>query len=296
MSSDEDKIRHLPCWNGVLSIAPLSGGLSNANYLVADGSGKHVVRFGKDYPFHHVSRTREVMVARAAHAAGFAPAVEYAEAGVMVTQFLEAQTFAALDVQANSERIGKLIRAFHETMPNFVSGPGYMFWPFHVVRDYVRTLHEHRSLHVARCEMFQQQSHAFETAQQPLPIIFGHHDLLPANFLDDGKKIWLIDFEYAGFGTAMFDLAGSSSNAQMDAEQQQQLLTAYFGSPPDAALMKAFAAMECASLLRETLWAMVSSLFLAAPGVDYDAYTDENLTRYNAALDTYQKSYGKIPE
>jgi thiamine kinase-like enzyme len=296
MSSDEDKIRHLPCWNGGISIAPLSGGLSNANYIVSDATGEHVVRFGKDYPFHHVSRAREVIVARAAHAAGFAPAVEYAEAGVMVTQFLDAQTFTAMDVKINPVRIGKLIRAFHETMPNFVSGPGYMFWPFHVVRDYVRTLREHGSLHVARSDKFLQQSHAFETAQPPLPIIFGHHDLLPANFLNDGEKIWLIDFEYAGFGTAMFDLAGTSSNAQMDAEQQQQLLAAYFASPPHASLMKAFAAMECASLLRETLWAMVSSLFLAAPGVDYDAYTDENLTRYNTALDTYQKHYGKIPE
>jgi thiamine kinase-like enzyme len=138
------------------------------------------------------------------------------------------------------------------------------------------------------------QAQALEVAQQPLPIIFGHHDLLPANFLDDGEKIWLIDFEYAGFGTAMFDLAGVSSNALMDTAEQQQLLSTYFGKSPDLVLQKSFAAMECASLLRETLWAMVSSLFLAAPGVDYDAYTLENLNRYNAMLDTYQRHYGKI--
>ena len=48
----------------------------------------------------------------------------------------------------------------------------------------------------------------------PLPIVFGHHDLLPTNFMDDGKRLWLIDWEYGGFGTAMFDLANISANNQ----------------------------------------------------------------------------------
>ena len=54
-----------------------------------------------------------------------------------------------------------------------------------------------------------------ERAQAALPIVFAHNDLLPANFLDDGKRLWLIDFEYAGFSTAMFDLAGAAYNSGM---------------------------------------------------------------------------------
>jgi thiamine kinase-like enzyme len=284
---DEDRIQALPCWNGAIDISPLSGGLSNANYRVDDGNGSHVVRFGVDFPFHHVSREREVMVAQAAHAAGFAPAVEYADAGVMVTAFVEAQTFSAVDVRVNPERIGRLMRDFHQRMPAFISGLGFIFWPFHVIRDYVRTLRQDHAQFLA-------EARAFEAAQVPLPIVFGHHDLLPANFLDDGTKIWLIDFEYAGFGTAMFDLAGVSSNGLMNPDEKAQLLRAYFGAVPDAPVMQAFAAMECASLLRETLWAMVSGLFLAAPGVDYNAYTAENRARYAVALDAYQSQYGKI--
>lgn len=290
MPNDNDKIRALPCWNGNITIAPLSGGLSNANYLVTDANGKHVVRFGVDYPFHHVSRERELMVAKAAHDAGFAPRVEFAEPGAMVTEYLDAQTFTAADVKANPHRIGKLIRQFHEAMPTYVSGPGFMFWPFHVIRDYARRLPEHQR----EMERFLVEAAAFEKAQQPLPIVFGHHDLLPANVLDDGTRLWLIDFEYAGFGTAMFDLAGASSNALMNADEKALLLEAYFGQLPDPGLQQAFAAMECASLLRETLWAMVSGLFLAAPGVDYQAYTDENRNRYLASRDAYQSQYGKI--
>jgi thiamine kinase-like enzyme len=92
----------------------------------------------------------------------------------------------------------------------------------------------------------------------------------------------------------MFDLAGVSSNGLMHADEKAALLQAYFGKAPSAEFNQAFAAMECASLLRETLWAMVSSLFLAAPGVDYDAYTAENLARYTASLHDYQSRYGKI--
>ena len=132
-----------------------------------------------------------------------------------------------------------------------------------------------------------------EAAQVPMPIVFGHHDLLPANFIDDGRKLWLIDFEYAGFGTAMFDLAGAASNAGMDDAQAALLLSAYFGHPPDSATMRAFDAMQCASLLREAMWAMVSELHLSAPGADYAAYARENLQRLDDALERYRAKYGE---
>ena len=68
-----------------------------------------------------------------------------------------------------------------------------------------------------------------ERAQKLLPIVFGHNDLLPANILDDGKRLWLIDFEYAGFSTAMFDLAGTTSNAGFSPDEAEDFLDAYFG-------------------------------------------------------------------
>jgi thiamine kinase-like enzyme len=131
-----------------------------------------------------------------------------------------------------------------------------------------------------------------EAAQAPLPIVFGHNDLLPANIIDDGDRLWLIDFEYAGFNTAMFDLAGLSSNSGMSDGQAGQLLAAYFGHEPDAAIRRAHAAMQCASLLREATWSMISELYLDAPGADYVAYTHDNLERLEAALDRYRTQYG----
>lgn len=288
----EDRIRALPCWTGGIEIAPLPGGLSNANYVVTDAAGRHVVRFGKDYPFHHVFREREVMTARAAHAAGFAPAVRHAEPGILVTEFLGAKTYLAEDVRANLGRVAALMRAFHREMPNHVSGAGFMFWVFHVIRDYARTLEEGGSRKRSDLPRLLTLADELERAQKLLPIVFGHNDLLPANILDDGNRLWLIDFEYAGFNTAMFDLAGAASNAGMSDEESFAFLTAYFMKEPDEAIRRSHAAMQCASLLREAMWSMVSELYLDAPGIDYVAYTEENLARLDAALENYRTKYG----
>lgn len=289
------RIASLGLWHGEIAIAPLTGGISNESWVVTDAGGRrHVVRFGDDYPFHHVQRDREAMTGRAAGDAGFAPELIHAAPGVMVTRYLGARTCDAADVRANIDRITALVRGFHTRMPLHVSGPGFMFWPFHVIRDYARTLSRDGSRMAAHLPGYVDLAARLETAQAPLPIVFGHNDLLPANLLDDGARLWLIDFEYAGFSTALFDLAGLSSNAGFDEAETERLLTVYFGTPPDGDLRRAMAAMQCASLLREAMWSMVSEIHLNAPGTDYPTYTAENLDRLDAALSRFKSHHGTI--
>ena len=293
MADKDELIRSLPCWSGPVSWQPLKGGLSNESFRVDDGARKFVVRLGRDFPFHHVFRDREVMVTKAACEAGFAPELVYSAPGVMVSRFIEGETFDETAVQANIGRIAGLIARFHNEMPKHVSGAAFMFWVFHVIRDYARTLEKGGSRMADRLPAWLELAGELEAAQVPLPIVFGHHDLLPANFIDDGSRLWLIDFEYAGFSTPMFDLAGATSNAGFDADQSEEFLSAYFGAPPDEAVRKSHAAMQCASLLREAMWSMVSELYLDAPGIDYVAYTEENLSRLELALSTYRSQYGR---
>ena len=282
----------LPIWSGPVHPVPLKGGLSNLSYTVEDAGRKYVVRFGQDFPFHHVYRTREIMTARAAHASGFAPEVVYTGPGVMVSRFIEGKTYAPADVAANIGRVADIVRRFHTEMPRQITGPGFAFLVFHVIRDYARTLRNGDSRMTSRLPEFLALCAELEKTQPPLPIVFGHNDFLPANILDDGERLWLIDFEYAGFTTAMFDLAGLASNASFDEEQSKELLAHYFGEKPSPELIQAHAAMQCASLLREAMWSMVSELHLNAPGADYVAYTGENLARLDAALDLYRTRYG----
>src|SRR5690606_28265364 len=122
-----------------------------------------------------VSRDREAMSARAAEEAGFGPAVEYTATGVMVTAFLGAKTFDAGDVRADIPRIAALLRDFHQTMPRHVSGPGFIFWVFHVIRDYARTLEAGNSRMRHALPRYLAIAEEMEQAQLPLPVVFGHN-------------------------------------------------------------------------------------------------------------------------
>lgn len=294
MTAKTDRIHALPIWNGAIEITPLHGGLSNESFTVRDASGRFVVRFGADYPFHHVFRERELMTARAAAQAGFAPDVIFAEPGIMVSAFIDGQTFEEADVRANIAEVGSLIARFHRQTARFITGPGFAFWPFHVIRDYAQTLKDGGSRMTPHLPRYLDLAERLEAAQIPLPIIFGHHDLLPANFIHDGNRLWLIDFEYAGFGTAMFDLAGTAANASFDDGQTEALLTAYLGAAPSPQFRQSCAAMQCAALLREAMWSMVSELHLTTPGVDFIAYTAENLERLERSLQTFTEAYGPL--
>ena len=95
------------------------------------------------------------------------------------------------------------------------------------------------------------------------------------------SRLWLIDWEYGAFGTAMFDLANIAANASFGRTEEEAMLAAYFDGEPDAALRRSFDAMKTASALREAMWAMVSELYLDSPGVDYVAYADEYLGRFD---------------
>ena len=294
MSEALARVRALPIWSGSIDVEPLSGGLSNESFKVDDGEKAYVVRFGEDFPFHHVSREREVMTSVAAAKAGLAPALVHAEHGVMVLDYIDGKTLSAEDVIGDIPRIADLIRRYHQTMPKVVKGAGFMFWPFHVIRDYAYTLESGGSRMTAELPGYLELADELERVQMPLPIVFGHNDLLPGNLIDDGDRLWLIDFEYGGFSTAMFDLAGLASNAGFDEEQSALLLALYFGRQPEATLIRSHAAMQCASLLREAMWSMVSELYLDAPGADYVSYTRENLDRLAAALDSYRSRFGLI--
>lgn len=290
--SAEQRVRDLAVWSGPVTLEPLKGGLSNASFIVTDAKGKYVARVGEDFPCHHVFRDREARASRAAFAAGLSPEVVHAEPGLMVVRFIKAHTFSEADVRDNLERCAELLKTCHRDMKRRVTGPASIFWVFHVLRDYGQTLKDGGHKRVGEIPRWLAAVDALEDAQIPLPVVFGHHDLLPGNFMDDGRRLWLIDWEYGGFGTAMFDLANISANNSFTEADQQRLLEIYFEKAPGEATQRAFDAMKTASTLREAMWGMVSELHLNAPGVDYVAHANEYLGRYERALKTFHDRYG----
>lgn len=291
MRSPEDIVRALPHWQNLRSIVPLAGGVSNAAFVVEDDCGRHVARVGQDYPFHQVSRQREAEAHRAAHACGLSPALKYAADGVMVVAYLNAKTFAEPDVCRDWHGCLELVKRCHRDVGRHIRGQGAIFWVFQILRDYAETLRRADHAQSARLAQWMAVVDAMEAAQVPMPIVFGHHDLLPTNFMDDGERLWLIDWEYGAFGTALFDLANLAAANSFDAALERDMLTTYFDGTPDGGIVRAYHAMKVMAALREAMWGMVSELHLAAPGVDYVAYAAEYISRFDAIHAEYIKEF-----
>jgi thiamine kinase-like enzyme len=284
-----DRILELPCWSGKVDPVPLAGGITNKNYLVADRGQKFVVRLGQDIPVHGIMRFNELAASRAAFAAGISPEVVHAEPGALVLRFIEgrALTPALVREPALLPAAVDLVKRCHQEIPHHISGPVLMFWVFHIIRGYATELRARASRHTGLLPELIARSEILEREVGRVSVVFGHNDLLAGNFIDDGKRLWLIDWDYAGFNSPLFDLGGLVSNNELDAAQTRFVLERYFGKA-DAALMRRFGAMECASLLREATWSMVSEIH-SQIDFDYPAYTADYLGRFNLAYDEFTK-------
>jgi thiamine kinase-like enzyme len=291
----EDQIRALPCWSGGIDITPLLGGITNRNYRVAERGAQHfVVRIGRDIPEHGVLRFNELAAARAAHAAGLSPEVVYAGQGCLVCRFIEGHTLAPEDVRnpRNLGRIADLMRRCHHDIPGHFQGPALIFWVFQVIRNYLRLLDAQASnpfdIDLA---VLAQKNGQLERALGPVSIVFGHNDLLAANLIDDGARLWLIDWDYAGFNSPLFDLANLASNNEFSPELEQALLDAYFGQPVSMETCQGFVAMKCASLLREALWGAVSRIS-STIDFDYTQYAQDYLRRFDRLWQNFEVMNG----
>lgn len=284
-------IRDLPLWTGEIEITPLSGGITNHNFLVSDSRRRVVVRLGGDIPVHQIMRFNEHAASKAAAAVGISPAVIHAVPGVLVIDYIESTTLDSPGVRRNRDRCVALVRRAHREVQDRLRGPILSFNVFHILRDYRHTLVAGKSRMLEQLPAIAGQAEALERLVGPIDLVFGHNDLLPGNFLDDGTRLWLVDWDYAGFNTPLFDLGGLSSNNGFDDADDRAMLEAYYETPVTEALFIRYHAMRCASLLREAVWSMVSELH-STLNFDYVAYTEENMARFARAWARLQELTG----
>lgn len=283
-------VRSLPCWTGDIAVEVLGGGLSNLNFTVTEGAKRYVVRLvGDDEPVHNVMRFNELTGLHAAHEVGLTPGLVYQQPGVMVIDFLDGKTYEAADVNdpANLGKIIASLKVLHEQAKNHVFGPCLAFWVFRVLRSYAHLLREGNSRMIGQLDRFMEITDTLEAAAGQSTITFCHNDLLCANFIDTGDKVWIIDWEHCGYGARLFDLANIASNAEMPVDAERALLTAYYGSAPDAALWRRYKAFRAGSHLREAMWSMASEIHLDLD-IDYVTYTQQNLDAFEIAYQEFK--------
>lgn len=286
------RITVLPIWTSEVRPTLLPGGIGNQSYIVDDEGRKFVVRFGRDHPQQHVYRAWELMVSQAAHRAGFASEIVYTGPGVFVGIFIDGKNCTPQHVRDKADDIVLLMRRFHQEMPRHIWGAAHMFWPFHTIRDYARTLRNERHRNAPRLEEWFAVAEEMERAQAPLPIVFGHNDLVHRNIVDDGKRIWFVDYEHSGFTTSVCDLAGMASHSSFDDAQLDHMLDLYFGPDLTDDVRRSFDAAFAIMPLREALWGMLAETHLDIPQVDYFAYGAEKVEVHREALERFRRRWG----
>jgi len=290
MTDPQNKAAALKCWKTKITPSPLSGGITNSNFVVEENGEKFVARIGADIPVHCILRANELAISIAAFKAGVSPEVYHHEPGAIVIRWVKGKTLTPTDIQNKKTlvRILETIKRCHHEIPRHLKGVSPLFWVFQVIRDYAGTLQKDKSRMIDKLPELMGRAQILESIVGPTELIFGHNDLLAANFIDSGNKMWLIDWDYGGFNSPLFDLGGLASNNELSREQESWLLEAYFEKPVTDKLHRRYSAMKCASLLRETMWSMVSEIH-SPLHFDFVAYTRKNQNRFERAWNDFNQ-------
>ena len=276
-------INSIKFWKNEIKVSPVEGGITNKNFLVDDGSEKYFVRIGDDIPEHLVFRSNEIQASHAASKIGVCPKLLFHDKSIQVFNFINGKTLDSADIKNNLEEITKLIKKVHTMIPEQLVGQSVIFWVFYVIKNYKNFLEKNNSTYIKILPDLLEKSIKLESVSAPFDIVFSHNDLLPANFIQNKNQIWLIDWEYAGFNTPLFDLGGLASNNEFTEKEEKNLLENYFEKKISSELFIKYKAIKCASLLRETMWSMVSEV-TSNINFDYRRYTSDNLSKFNKAF------------
>ena len=291
MATEKNKqLEALTFWQLPIQYKPLEGGMTNSNFRVEHGDKIYFVRLGEDIPEHGVYRFNELAASRAAFSCGISPEVVHQESGAMVLRFIEGKTLKSENLRDHStmEKVVTLLKKCHFEMPQNLPGITLIFWVFQVIRGYANTLRKGQSRMIPELSRFVEINMKLEKTVGAVDIRFGHNDLLFGNFIDDGLRLWLIDWDYAGFNSPLFDLANLASNNEYAEILEKQLLEMYYEKAVSPDLWKRYFAMKCASLLREAMWSMVSEIH-STLDFDYVQYTSENLDRFENTYANFNK-------
>jgi thiamine kinase-like enzyme len=259
-------------WPGCDAVVePLGGGITNHNFKATVGDDMFVIRIGgKNTELLGIDREHEHAASLAAAALGVGPEVVAFVDGCLVTRFIAGHGVAPEGLAPAA--VGQILRLVHH-------GPPFpaRFDAFRVVEAYRRTAEEHGVAIPAAYAAAARRAEAIEPTSRGRALRPCHNDLLNANFIDDGSRLRIVDWEYAGMGDPYFDLGNFAGNHSLDEHGERALLEVYSGQAGDEALA-AVRDMRFMSDFREAMWGLVQQ---AISDVDFDfaAYTEEHFER-----------------
>lgn len=257
----------------------LAAGITNRNLRLRLGGSDYVVRLCEPgATVLGIDRSCEAQAGRRAAALGIGPEVVLAPEGALVTRWLDGGTLDEDGVRARLAEIAAGLRAFHTSAPALP----FAFAVFRLAEEHARIASARLPAAypgiAALAARIEAALSGPEHAACPC-----HNDLLTANFVSDGHRVHLVDWEYSGMNDPFFDLGNLSVNNGFDEAVDRALLQAYFGEEPGPRRVAALRLMRIVSDLREALWGAVQATVSPLDN-DYETYAAKHFARLEAAV------------
>ena len=270
-------------------IKELIGGITNKNYKITVDGESFVLRMGgNETKYLGIDRMVEYECSLLASKVGIAPEpTAFLEPeGYIVARFISGKGIPAEEIgtEENIRRVLESMKVYHalEKFPGFFS-------PFRVAEEYAKTARSFNVKLPDKMNWYLEKSSEIENAmygREPIQLRPCHNDLLNGNFIDDGTRIRILDWEYAGMGDIFFDLGNFAVQHEFNDAQDEILLRVYFGNPTYAhqAHLKL---MKIMSDLREAMWAQVQ-IGVSKLEFDYAGYGKKYFDRFEANTSGYE--------
>lgn len=268
------------------SIAELSGGLTNRNFRIDTPEGKYVARISSNSSsLLSIDRGSEFINSTIAGKGKVgAEVLDYLPGeGLLLISYIEGKTFGPDDVASNLSRIAQSLLALHSLDPF-----DHEFNMFTTQKNY---------LGIVQAQGFKMPDGYLNFASQideikkAFTVLFDglvpcNNDLLPGNFIDDGEKIWLIDYEYSGNNDACFEIGNVWAEAFLSLDALEDLVTAYYGQYRPDKVARAW----LWALVAKYGWSLWASIQSSVSELDFD-FWEWGMAKYDLARSEFTSDY-----
>ncbi|WP_454744503.1 phosphotransferase [Ciceribacter selenitireducens] len=284
-----EAIKRIPLLSHYAGPIERLGGLTNMVFRLGD----HCLRIPGKGTEEYIDRANELVATKLVADAGVGPEILYADAetGVFVSRFIEGAATMTPErfrhVPGAPARAAKAFRRLHDSGAVFPA----RFELFAMIDSYLAIL---STKDVGLPEGYQDVLREAEAVRatlsaHPLPNVACHCDPLCENFLDDGERVWIVDWEYSGMNDPMWDLGDLSVEGGFGPDQDAELLQAYFDREPDPSERGRMIIYKAMCDLLWTLWGLIQ-LANDNPADDFRAYADGRFARCRALMRTAEFS------
>ena len=263
------------------------GGLTNRVYRVEKGADRVVLRIPGEGTEDYIDRAVEAHNARVAAEAGVSAELLFVEpeAGLMLTRHIDGCVTMTPELFASRAgapaRAASAFKTLHESGKSFE----FRFELFSMIDDYLGVLEK---LGAALPEGYHdvvKEAEAVRAALDAHPAALApcHCDPLCENFLDDGTRMWIVDWEYSGMNDPLWDLGDLSVEASFNEAQDREMMEAYCGGAPAPAVMGRMVIYKAMCDLLWTLWGLIQHAN-DNPAEDFWAYSVGRFERCKALM------------